>query len=209
MLKTEFVAARESGSRRLLVMLHGLGDSLEGFRWLPEALNLPWLNYLLVNAPDEYYGGYSWYDFAGDIVPGVTRSRDLIYELLDRQSAEGFPTEQTVLAGFSQGCLMAIEVGLRYPKRLAGIVGISGYVCNPETVVKELSPVALKQRFLVTHGVMDPLIPFAGVRQQINLLKGAGLQIEWREFVKAHSIAGEDEVGVMRDFIRAGYPNAD
>jgi len=209
MLKTEFVAAREMGSRRLLVMLHGLGDSLEGFRWLPEALNLPWLNYLLVNAPDEYYGGYSWYDFAGDIVPGVTRSRDLIYELLDRQSAEGFPTEQTVLAGFSQGCLMAIEVGLRYPKRLAGIVGISGYVCNPETVVKELSPVALQQRLLVTHGVMDPLIPFAGVRQQINLLKAAGVRVEWREFVKAHSIAGEDEVGVMRDFIRAGYPNAD
>jgi phospholipase/carboxylesterase len=209
MLKTEFVAAREMGSRRLLVMLHGLGDSLEGFRWLPKALNLPWLNYLLVNAPDEYYGGYSWYDFAGDIVPGVTRSRDLIYELLDRQSAEGFPTEQTVLAGFSQGCLMAIEVGLRYPKRLAGIVGISGYVCNPETVVKELSPVALQQRLLVTHGVMDPLIPFAGVRQQINLLKAAGVRVEWREFVKAHSIAGEDEVGVMRDFIRAGYPNAD
>jgi phospholipase/carboxylesterase len=209
MLKTEFVAAREMGSRRLLVMLHGLGDSLEGFRWLPEALNLPWLNYLLVNAPDEYYGGYSWYDFAGDIVPGVTRSRNLIYELLDRQSAKGFPTEQTILAGFSQGCLIAIEVGLRYPKRLAGIVGISGYVCNPETVVKELSPVALQQRFLVTHGTMDPLIPFAGVRQQINLLKAAGVQVEWREFVKAHSIAGEDEVGAMRDFIRASYPNAD
>jgi len=74
-LHTELIAAREPGSRRLMIMLHGLGDSIEGYRWLPEALNLPWLNYLLVNAPDEYYGGYSWYDFAGNIAPGVARSR--------------------------------------------------------------------------------------------------------------------------------------
>ena len=45
-----------------MVMLHGLGDSIEGYRWWPEALGLPWLNHLLVNAPDDYYGGYSWFD---------------------------------------------------------------------------------------------------------------------------------------------------
>ena len=37
-------------------MLHGLGDSIEGYRWMPEALDLPWLNYLLVNAPDANMG---------------------------------------------------------------------------------------------------------------------------------------------------------
>ncbi len=45
-----------------MVMLHGLGDSIEGYRWFPEAMGLPGMNYLLVNAPDEYYGGYSWFD---------------------------------------------------------------------------------------------------------------------------------------------------
>src|SRR3989449_4913155 len=125
MLQTDFVPAKQAGSKRLLVMLHGLGDSIEGYRWLPDALDLPWLNYLLVNAPDEYYGGYSWYDFAGDLTPGVERSRGLLFQLLDAQRANGFPTGQTVLGGFSQGCLMAIEVGLRYPHPLAGIVGIS------------------------------------------------------------------------------------
>src|SRR6266852_4176315 len=138
MLDHEFIPAREKGSRRLLIMLHGLGDSLEGYRWVPEALNLPWLNYLLVNAPDEYYGGYSWYDFMGDIAPGVTRSRKLLFDLLDQHRAAGFPTDQTVLGGFSQGCLMSIEVGLRYPQRLAGIIGISGYVCEPVKLLKEL-----------------------------------------------------------------------
>ena len=204
MLHTELIPSSHK-SRRLLIMLHGLGDSIAGYRWLPSALNLPWLNYLLVNAPDEYYGGYSWYDFVGDIIPGVRRSKKLLVELLDAQPAAGFPAEQTTLGGFSQGCLMALEVGLRYPHRLAGILGISGYVCSPEKLVAELSPVALKQRILMTHGTLDPLIPFALVREQVKLLKGAGLHIEWHEFMKAHTIAGELELAIIRKFIQAGY----
>src|SRR5438270_2971657 len=146
MLKTEFLAAERPDSRSLLIMLHGLGDSIAGYRWLPPALDLPWLNYLLVNAPEEYYGGYSWYDFAGDIVPGVNRSKKLLAELLDAQKEKGFPPDQITLGGFSQGCLMSLETGLRYPHRLAGIVGISGYVCDPEGLIKELSPRAKQQR---------------------------------------------------------------
>ena len=188
-----------------MVMLHGLGDSIEGYRWMPEALGLRWMNYLLVNAPDEYYGGYSWFDFAGDIVPGVERSRKLLFALLDDLRGKGFPTEQTTFGGFSQGGLMAIEVGLRYPHHLAGVASISGYVCEPEQLVEELSPVAAKQRLLITHGTLDPMIPFALVREQVNLLKTAGLHIEWHEFVKPHTIAGEDELEVARKFVRAGY----
>ena len=185
-------------------MLHGLGDSIEGYRWLPEVMRLPWMNYLLVNAPDEYYGGYSWFDFAGDIVPGVRRSRKLLFELLDAQRANGFPTGQTVIGGFSQGSLMAVEAGLRYPHPFAGVVGISGFICEPEELVRELSPLALRQRLLITHGTTDPLIRFAEVREQVNILKAAGLKIEWHEFAKAHTII-EPELEVMRDFVRASY----
>ena len=204
MIHAELIPSLEK-SNRLLIMLHGLGDSIEGYRWLPPALNLRWLNYLLVNAPDEYYGGYSWYDFIGDIAPGVGRSKKLLFDLLNAQKAEGFPPEQIILGGFSQGCLMSLEVGLRYPHRLAGIIGISGYVCNPEALVKELSPVALQQRLLITHGELDPLIPFAMVREQVNMLKAAGLNVEWHEFVKAHTIAGEPELEVVRNFIQSCY----
>src|SRR5687768_11650122 len=140
MLDTEFIPALSNNSRALWIMLHGLGDSIEGYRWLPQVMRLPWMNYLLVNAPDEYYGGYSWFDFTGVIAPGVERSRKLLFELLEAQRAKGFPADQTILGGFSQGCLMSIEVGLRYPHRLAGIVGISGYICEPEKLVRELSP---------------------------------------------------------------------
>ncbi len=207
-LHHEFVPAQETNSRRLWIMLHGLGDSIEGFRWLPQAMRLPGMNYLLVNAPDEYYGGYSWYNFAGnpsDIVPGVERSRKLLFNLLDAQRAAGFPTEQTILGGFSQGCLMSLDVGLRYPHRLAGIVGISGYLCEPEKLVQELSPVARQQRILITHGTKDPMVPFAKARPQMKMLEDAGLNLAFHSFEKAHTIAGEEELDLIREFVRAGY----
>ena len=113
MLETEFYPAPDKNSKRLLIALHGLGDSTAGYRWMPSALRLPWLNYLLVNAPDEYYGGYSWYDYSGNPAPGIERSRKVLFELLDAQRANGFATEDTVLFGFSQGCLMTLDVGFQ------------------------------------------------------------------------------------------------
>jgi phospholipase/carboxylesterase len=204
-LETDLVPSREKDSRKLLVALHGLGDSMEGYRWLPELLECPWLNCLLVNAPDPYYGGFSWYDFATDPGPGVTRSRKLMFDLLDRQRAAGFPTEQTILFGFSQGCLMTIEVGLRYPHLFAGLIGISGYAHDPESAIRESSPVAREQKFLLTHGTRDPLIPIVPVREQIALLKSVGLNIEWHEFAKEHTIAGQEEIGLIRKFIRRQF----
>jgi predicted esterase len=207
-LNTEFYSARDKPSRALLIALHGLGDSTAGYRWLPQALAWPWMNYLLVNAPDPYYGGYSWYDFASARAEeGIARSRRLLFDLLDRQRAEGWPTAQTVLFGFSQGCLMTWEAGLRYPHRFAGLVGISGYVHDPQKAVKELSPVAKEQRFLITHGTWDPLIPFAQVKPQVKFLQDAGLNIEWHEFAKEHTIAGEEELDVIRRFVVAGFPS--
>src|SRR3989441_5186443 len=175
MLKTEFYPAAQSGSRRLFVVMHGLGDSVAGYRWVPVMMRLPWLNYLLVNAPDPYFGGFAWYDFSGDAGTGVERSRALLFELLDGQRKRGWPTEETMMFGFSQGCLMTIELGLRYPHRFAGLVGISGYVHEPERLIQELSPVALRQRFLITHGTEDPLIPFPARLGPFNLLKGEGI----------------------------------
>jgi phospholipase/carboxylesterase len=204
MLHSEFIPAHDPKSRRLMVVLHGLGDSLEGFRWLPQALGLPWLNYLLVNAPDDYYGGYSWFDLNNPL-PGIQRSRKLVTSLLDELSAKNFAPEQITLGGFSQGCLMSAEVGLRYPHSLAGIVGISGWISEPEKLILDL-PAAAPQRLLMTHGTADTMIPIARVRPQIPQLKAAGINVTWQEFAKAHTIAGEPEIAVIREFIRAGYP---
>jgi len=200
-MDTRFIPAAEPDSRRLMIVLHGLGDSLEGWLGWPQAMRLPWLNYLLVNAPEPYYGGFSWYDIQSGL--GIERSRKMLFELLDGLTE--FPAEQIVFFGFSQGCLLAIEVGARYPRRLAGIAGISGYAHEPEKLIQQFSPVARQQRFLITHGTQDPLIPIQMARKQIALLQKAGLQITWREFVKAHTIAGEEEVAVIREFVRGCY----
>jgi phospholipase/carboxylesterase len=208
MLVTELVPATEKGSPWLMVVLHGLGDSMEGYRWLPPMLNLPWLNYLLVNAPDDYYGGYSWYDIYGNSQPGIVRSRHLVLDLLDSLPDRGFPPEGTFLFGFSQGCLMVIDVGARYPKKLAGVVGISGYVHDPTQVLRDMSTVAPTQRFLMTHGTEDPLLPIEPVRSQVSVLRNGGLQIEWIEYRKPHTIAGDLELRAIRRFIEAARPGA-
>jgi phospholipase/carboxylesterase len=204
MLNTEFIAAADTNSRRLMIALHGLGDSVAGYRWLPEAMQLPWLNYLLVNAPDQYYGGFSWYDIQNP-AGGIECSRKLLFQLLDEQIAKGFRSEQIVVFGFSQGCLLSMEIGARYPHHLAGVVGVSGYIHDPEQLVKELAPEAKGQRFLVTHGTEDTLIPITLAQPQMEFLRQAGLQIEWRQFAKGHTIAGEAEISVIRDFVQKSY----
>lgn len=209
MLTRELIPATQPESKRLMIALHGLGDSMEGYRWLPQAMNLPWLNYLLVNAPDDYYGGFSWYDIYENPGSGIKRSRALLSELLGEQRDNGFPTDQTILFGFSQGCLMTLEIGARYPHLLAGCVGISGYAHEPETLIQEFSPVATRQHFLMTHGAFDPLIPIDKVHPQIQLLKNAGLNIEFHEFQKEHTIAGEPELSLIRDFVCKSLDRAD
>jgi phospholipase/carboxylesterase len=203
MLESELIAAEDRDSKWSMVVLHGLGDSREGYRWMPAELDLPWLNYVLVDAPDPYYGGYAWYDFSTDPGPGILRSRHALTALLDHRAKAGFAPEQTILFGFSQGCLMALDVGLRYPSRLAGLIGISGYVHEPATLMRELSPWARQTRILLTHGRFDPLIPADPVRRQVAELKGAGLKIEWHEFDKAHTIEGEAELGLLRGTLKS------
>ena len=114
----------------------------------------------LTNAPDSYYGGFAWYELEGDSDAGIKRSRAMLFELLDQTRDKICPSEKTTVFGFSQGCLLAIELGARYPHQLAGIVGVSGYVHEPERLVREFSPQATHQRFLITHGTHDPLIPY-------------------------------------------------
>jgi phospholipase/carboxylesterase len=208
MLQTELIAAAEPNSRRLMLVLHGLGDSMAGYRWLPPALRIPSLNFLLVNAPTPYFGGYSWYDFAGDPGPGIELSRKHLFTLLDQQREAGFATAQTMLFGFSQGSLLCLDVGLRYPRRLAGIIGISGYVHEPDRLVRELPPAAKTQRLLVTHGTKDALLPIGPTREAISLLQSAGLPIQWREFEKEHTIAGETELHVIRDFVLSCFSDS-
>jgi predicted esterase len=203
-LESRFFPASEPSSR-LMVVLHGLGDSMAGFYWMPQMLGLPWLNYLLVNAPHPYFIGYSWYDIEHP-EPGVLEGRALLRRLFAELSAQGWTSADTVLFGFSQGCLMSLDFALRHDQPLAGIVGVSGYAFGLERLPAELHPQARRQAWLVTHGHYDELLPIARSRAQMEQLRTLGVPIEWHEFPKAHTIDPEAELPLIRDWIAARWP---
>lgn len=201
MLDAFLFPAADGQSTRTMIVLHGLGDSARGYTWLPGALGLKDMNYILVNAPDEYYMGYSWYDYEGDPAPGVERSRKALLELISALETDGRTTDEIFLFGFSQGCLVAIDVAARSKEVFAGVMGISGKVFEPEQLIQDASDAGRKQRFLVTHGDNDPVIPIETTRPQIQMLRDAGFQIDWREFRKEHGFAEPEEIDAIRNFL--------
>ena len=187
---------------RLLLVMHGLGDSLEGFRFLPGMLKIPGLHYLLVNAPDSYFTGYSWFDLSGgDMKAGIRRSRDLLFGVMDELATQGWLPEHVGVLGFSQGCLMALDLACRFPLPLGGVVGISGFVGMLSEYPEKLSPAARQQKILVTHGTMDPLLPLSETQAQIVALKGMGLNIDWKVYEKEHTVEPYKEVQDIRTFL--------
>lgn len=200
MLHSISIPASEPDAKYLMLILHGLGDRAESFGTHAQMLDLPNMNFLLVNAPDHYFGGYSWYEYEAAEKPGVERSQKLLAELLDQQREQGFAPENTFMFGFSQGCLMTLETGTKYPHKLAGCIGVSGYSHDPDALLANLSPVAKEQHFLMTHGTEDPVVPFERTKAQVKQFQEAGLQIDWHVFPKVHTIMGE-ELKLIRDFV--------
>ena len=190
-----------TASDKLLVVLHGRGDSAAGFRWLPEAFRLDSLNYLLVNAPDPYYGGRSWYDLPPDQAPGVMRSRGLLDALFDELLASGFTAENIGLFGFSQGSLMTLEWGARSPLGLAAYVCVSGYCLDPRALLEERNPGCDTARWLVTHGTHDEALDYEQSALQLDILRQGGFELRFETYDKMHTIDPDEELPVLRDFV--------
>ena len=213
MLTGTRVEAQEKGARPLLIVLHGLGDSSQGWEWLPQELHLPWMNYLLVNAPDEYFNGRSWFGIRFPMdgrvdgtlppvdAPAIERSQGLLWQLIEAEVAAGLESQEIAVLGFSQGCVMTLEAGLRYRAPLAGLVGISGWVHEPEALVEGAPSHARTVPVLMTHGTADPLLGIEHVRPQAKRLQEAGFDLAWQEFEKEHTIAGRAEVQYIARFL--------
>jgi phospholipase/carboxylesterase len=192
-------AGEDSG--KLVVVLHGLGDSLDGFRWLPGALALKRLNYLLVNAPLPYYDGFAWYD--PDEEPGneITRGRARLRKLFGELEEQGWFPENIYLLGFSQGCVMATDFALRWSRPLAGVIGISGYIYMPDELGEEMVIEAKHQNWLITHGTFDSLLPLDRTRSQVRRLKRMGMRVDWLEVKKGHEVEPGQELAAIRAWI--------
>jgi phospholipase/carboxylesterase len=201
-LKYDFRPAR-SPSNQLVVVLHGRGDSYEGFLWLQDALGIDSLDYLLLNAPMPYYTGFSWYELPPDQLPGINESRRLLKEVFAETERHGYPPKSTYLFGFSQGCLLTLEFGARHHQRLGGYIGISGYCHDTAALLQELNPEVNQGDWLVTHGTEDDVLSVATTRPQIQVLNDAGFKIDYREYAKSHTIDPDRELPDIRDWLNA------
>jgi phospholipase/carboxylesterase len=190
-------------ARRLLVVLHGLGDSAEGFLWIQEAFAIDSLDYLLLNAPNPYYVGFSWYDLPPNQAPGIARSRKVLNEIFVRLEKEGYAPERTFLFGFSQGCLMTLEFGSRYTRRLAGYIGISGYSADPEALLAEMNQETNQGDWLITHGTDDEVLPVTVTRAQMRLFNSRGFRVDYREYPKPHTIDIRQELPEIREWLNS------
>ncbi len=126
-----------------IVWLHGLGADGNDFVPIVRELDLsglPGIRFVFPHAntmPVTINGGYvmrSWYDIvATDLVrredeAGLRASQLQVEALIAREKARGIPASRIILAGFSQGCAMTLQTGLRHPEPLAGMMCLSGYL---------------------------------------------------------------------------------
>jgi len=188
-------------SKKLMIILHGRGDSSQGFTFLPNYLNIDEMNYLLLDAPYEYFGGYSWYDLPPNQLDGIVYSSRLLTDTLDTLFEDDFNAEESFLFGFSQGALLTFEFGARYEKVLAGYIAISGYIYDANTLLKEMNPKVNSSNWLCTHGTYDDVLPYDISRSQIDILQHGGFNITFKSYDKAHNI-DQEELNMIRSWIK-------
>ncbi len=188
-------------SKKLMVILHGRGDSARGFTFVPPYLNIDDMNYLLLNAPYSYYGGFSWYDLPPNQLEGIKHSSILLTDIFDSLFEEEFNAEESFLFGFSQGALLTFEFGARYKKVLAGYIAVSGYLYDANKLIDEMNPNVNHSNWLCTHGTYDDILPFDTTKEQIETLQHAGFNITFKNYPKDHTIA-DNELKMIAEWIK-------
>ena len=161
----------EAAQSGLVVIMHGLGDTAEGFADVAEqfAEQLPHLKFVLPTAPTQPVTMNmgmpmpSWYDIVGldersnENCKGIEDSQARIKAILQKEHEETrLPYSRMVLAGFSQGGAMSIFTGLQLEEQIAGIIVWSGYL----PAASKLQVKQPKTKIWHGHGTQDPLVQY-------------------------------------------------
>ncbi|MDN3922710.1 alpha/beta hydrolase [Roseateles violae] len=196
-----------------LIVLHGLGADGNDFVPICNELDLRAIGgvrYLFPHAPERpvtINGGYrmrAWYDILGtDLVRredegGLRESAAAIAAMIDAEIARGIPASRIVLMGFSQGCAMTLMTGLRYPQRLAGLVGLSGYLPLAALTAAERHGANADVPIFLAHGRMDPVVPIARAQDSRTALQALGHPVEWHDYPMPHSVCAEEVADLNR-----------
>ncbi len=206
-----------------VIWMHGLGADGHDFEPIVPHLSLPaplgGVRFVFPHAPHRpvtINNGYvmrAWYDIAGvDLAarqdePGIRASALEIQQLIEREIQRGVPTEQIVLAGFSQGGVVALHTGLRYEKPLAGILALSCYLPLAESVQAERSTANAAIPIFMAHGTSDEVIPLTLGHAGFQQLTALGYPIEWRDYPMGHEV-NFDEINAIKVWLGAALTKA-
>ena len=200
----------EGNAEYTVIWLHGLGADGNDFVPIVPGLRLPEekrVRFVFPNAPAvpvSVNNGYvmpAWYDvYAMDLmakidVDGILRSADYLQTLVDAEIRAGIRPEHIVLAGFSQGGVIALATALRAPLPLAGVMALSAYL--PESV--PLDSPAPRQIFQA-HGRMDSVVSYSVGMDACARLRQMGHTVDWHEYDMAHTVCA-GEVADIRDWL--------
>jgi phospholipase/carboxylesterase len=193
-----------------IICMHGLGADNRNFEFLvPEITQnnaLP-LRFIFPNAPvrkitmNPHWPLRAWYDIFSlshlekEDEAGLMQARAFVDGLIADQIAKGIPSDKIIVAGFSQGGAMALHVGLRYPQRLAGILGMSCYLPLVQKIEHEFSAANKDTPILLTHGTQDTVLPLEVSRISKLALKRNHTNVELKEYPMGHEVCLQE----MRD----------
>jgi phospholipase/carboxylesterase len=190
-----------------VIVLHGLGADGNDFVPFAQELDLAAVGpvrFVFPHAPvmpvtvNNGYRMRAWYDILGrDLVQredeaGLRRALASVDELLAAQKQRGIAPGRTVLAGFSQGCAMALLTGVRHPERLAGIAGLSGYLPLASATAVERSDANARTPIFMGHGQHDEIVVIERGQASRDVLNALGYPVEWHEYPMAHSVCLEE-----------------
>jgi len=190
-----------------IVLMHGLGADGNDFVPIAQELDLSSVGpvrFVFPNAPVmpvTINGGYqmpAWYDIYGPNLvqredeAGLRRSQASIEVLIEKEKARGIAAGRIVVAGFSQGCAMALMTGLRHVEKLAGIVGLSGYLPLAATLAAERNAANHDTPIFLAHGSADPVVVLPRATATRDALQALGYQVDWHEYPMAHSVCMEE-----------------
>jgi phospholipase/carboxylesterase len=197
-----------------VIWLHGLGADGHDFEPIVPELDLPRapaVRFVFPHAPvrpvtiNAGLPMRAWFDILGldrrlrQDEAGVRDSAARIGALLEREEIErGVDPGRIVLAGFSQGGAMALHVGLRYPRKLAGIMALSCFLPLADRLQAERSAAAADVPVFLAHGRYDPVLPMELGAAARELLEDLGLAVEWRDYAMPHAVCPEEIFDIAR-----------
>jgi phospholipase/carboxylesterase len=203
-----------------VIWLHGLGADGHDFEAIVPELRLPDempLRFVFPHAPVRAVtinGGMAmraWYDIdPGNpqaATPDIGASADAVAALIEAERARGVPSTRIVLAGFSQGGVIALHLGLRYPAPLAGIMGLSTYLHDRDRLIDEVSLDNAETPILLAHGRHDPMIPITRAIMSRDALAALGYRVDWFDYEIGHSVCLE-EVRDIDDWLQRAMRRA-